>query len=335
MHLHTIARALGRRPGEGASSGCAVCGRSPFGTVGRLRPALGPAFNNHLALRAPDVDAVCEGCKAVLGGKPGRTPPPLRMRSIAVDPETDTLRYLEQKDWWEILTNGQHPPIILSWAHSRKKQHMLHAGISCRGYWHVGSDDGPIRYDHRADALDAILALREAGASKGAILAGRYRPQVVAACGALVERCETVLRPLRGLPAMALWVHAAPSDIEAQQEEEPRMLGEADRAAVTLLEAIAWGAEYRVKDGLRFWGGYFQARIARFARLPLPEAVSRLIGECRVSTTEAARAAAMVEAMSEEDMAAVEEVLRQRSALVHALAFDRMKVRRTERDLPT
>ena len=328
MVLSLLASALKVPPGN-TKTDCAVCGESEFPTVGNVRRALGSAFNNHLVLAAPEVDAVCAGCKAVLGGRPGREPPPLRMRSIAVDVASREMRFLSQPDWWDILTNPHHPPVILSWAQSRKKQHQLYAGISAHGRWHVGSDTAPIIWNHAPDLVSAIERLREIGASKGSILAGRYRPQLVASHGSAIEIAEQVARRWRGSAALQLLVHAAPSDQpEDKPEDMPVALSKPDKRAVDVLAELAWGSSYRVENGMRFWDGYYLSRIARFGRLTLPDMVSRIISECGVGTHSAAKVAQQVADWSTEETDAVSDAIRRRSAILHGLAFDQMAQRR-------
>ena len=162
--LTIIARSLGVTESDRPIP-CAICVESPYAGAGRAGRVLPRSFTNHYDLAAPHIEQVCEGCRALMGGRPGRVPPPLRTRSFSLALESRRMIGLMQSSWWELLSNRPRSPQIVSWARSRKKHHYLHAGISQNGEWRIGSDDGPIIAEHDSALLLAITALRELGAT--------------------------------------------------------------------------------------------------------------------------------------------------------------------------
>lgn len=90
--LNKVALACGSRPGRGCH--CAYCGASPFDAEKLLRD-VSEAVRS---VRVFPGDTICLGCADLLSGKPGRVPPPLRMRNVLVvgdkisHPKTTELR---------------------------------------------------------------------------------------------------------------------------------------------------------------------------------------------------------------------------------------------------
>jgi hypothetical protein len=104
-----------------------------------------------------------------------------------------------------------------------------------------------------------------------------------------------------------------------------------DAQAAGLVAELVWGSSMRAEQGKEFWGGYLLRRLRRFARLPLADFISRLAGECAVSAGSAATAAGILAKLDAETTAVVERSLRERTDLIHALAFDRIQGIRAER----
>lgn len=321
-----IADALGIDRSSGCR--CAVCGDSPFALVGPMRSTLGPLFSSHLALFAPAVDGICAGCKGILAGRPGRVPPPLRMVSFAIDDvSAPTISTLIAADWWDRLLAGPAPePAILSWAESKKRQHHLHARITAAGRWRIGSDHDCLEWDHDPEVVAAVRALRRAGAGKARILTGRYQPVWRAAYQRLATETDEILGPWRGSRILVFIVRVAPSDPEPSKEvEAPMPISQADETAVTILSSLARHSDRRVKDGLRFWGGQFDGRVRRFARLPLLEFASRIAVEIGASTATVGPVMDRIAQMPEGDARDCMSVIRARRAGLIALAYERLK----------
>ena len=324
-----MADAIGVSRGSGTP--CAVCTNSPFDVAGTVKTVLRSTFTATMLLDRPDLNIVCTGCKVILGGKHGTFPPPLRAKSfaIAVD-ESPWIRWLEQEDWWPILLDPDLPPTVLSWSETGKRQHHLSAMVSGAGAWRVGSDNGCIMWRHRPELLEAIQDLRDAGVSKARIISGKYAPRWRAKHQGLAAKADEVLDSWRGSRVLALLAYASPGLDEVPKigEEEPMPISSADEWAVEMLAILARSSARRSEDGLRFWGTFYDARIARFSRLPLVDFISRLITEIGASTTGVAPAVKLAGDLNEQDAAAVMDAIRSRRAALIALAFDRLKTAR-------
>ena len=325
--LATVGDALGcdRAPG---TTECGVCGNSPFSVFGPLHKSLGPMFSRWPELRNPAAANVCSGCKAILGGRPGRTPPPLRMMSFRVQCEDPVLQPITDRDeWWRLLAGPPDDPTVVSWAQSRKKHHVLNAGISADGRWRIGSDEELVAWEHDAGLQPAVSALLALGVPKGAIVSGRYPARLIARAAAKISALESVVFRYRG-PVLDLFVWAAPAASKKPLSKEELMLPPEDKLAVNLIATLAFGSTLRTNDGLRFWGGFLLSRMRRFMRLPLPDLVSRLASECGCAAGSVAAAGRMVETMDADTENLVSRAIRSRTDLVHALALDDMARRR-------
>ena len=322
--LHTLALSLGCEPERGCL--CAICAESPFDSAGSRKAVFGPGFSYQTDLAAPHASKVCLGCKTVLGGKPGRQPPPLRMLSFVVRGDPPVMETLKQDDWWPLLSDGPQAGMIVSWGWSRKKHHELYAGVSSGVQWRIGSDDGQILAEHEPALMRAILTARAVGATKGAILTGAYGPKIAARSS--LQAAEKVIARHRGSSWLELLVYACPGG-EEDSEEEIDMLNEHENRAKHLLTEIAWGAGYRRSEGLRFWGGFFTGRIERFAGLEnIEEFVSRLGRECRTDVHGMSAAANLTESWTPEESGRVLEAIRRKGLVLQALAFDAVQARR-------
>ena len=268
---------------------------------------------------------LCQGCVSVISGRPGDNPPPLRTRSFVCD---DTgIHILDRAGWWELLQSAPSEPIVASWAITRKKHHALHAGWSMDGTWHVGTDTGQAVWEHDNDVMDACLELRRAGAGKAQIASGRYSVNIDPT---VVDRCERVLVTMRPLPSgwmLDLLVHALPP-LPKKLTKPPREtmpLPQPDTAAIEVLQTLAKGSNVRRTEGLKFWGGYLLSRVRRFARLPLPDLVSRLSDELDTDVYATASAGALVRDMDMETQTSVSDALKARPTLLVSLTYDALK----------
>jgi hypothetical protein len=106
------------------------------------------------------------------------------------------------------------------------------------------------------------------------------------------------------------------------------MLDPADEDAAELLTAIAQASQLRITKGLDFWSGVYSHRVQRFARLPLPSMISRLIAELRVPPVHAGPIAEIVQTWDAARADACATAIRERGPLLVALAYDRVKGRR-------
>lgn len=240
---------------------------------------------------------------------------------------------LDRTAWWSLLTGERPTPqrCVLSWANSRKRHHWLRAGLSTAQRWRAGCDHGTIEWCPDPSLAASVVSLLTAGASKGAILAGIYPPRFLSEHLACVRDAERVLARVRGQLILDLVVWAAPRADQKARPEEAAMIEPGDRMASDLLADLVWHSELRTEEGIQFWGGYLLRRIHRFARLPLAQCASRLLGECRVGVQGAAQIALRIEDASEEEVRAIETALRERPDLIQALAFARVQAIREER----
>ncbi|MEQ8764564.1 MAG: hypothetical protein RL885_11600 [Planctomycetota bacterium] len=328
--LHLVAEALD--VGRGPSSTCCVCGDSPFPDGGKL----GSNFADQGLLARPDVSSVCAGCSRILGGRPGDDPPPLRTVSVLV--RDGVLQAVDRAQMWDLLAEPPEGPFLLSHAASRKKHHLLRAGLSISTHLLIGGDNCTIEYVPARDGvlLDAVQDLLSGEDGKPSftrtsIAEGHYHASRAVDFGARRHAlAETLIMPYRrGRPALldlVLWccpVKAATSergDIDMQNLDDLR--------AAQLLGAIARGSSMRAGDGLAFWNGFFEHRVRRFARLPLADLVSRLMTEVGTppASEGAQHAAAMLAGLNEDEERGVERAIRDRMTLVLTMAYDHRRI---------
>lgn len=330
--LHMVARALGVDASDDGCE-CQLCGDSPFESAGLAASLYGSGFCDWDARARPVASELCAGCLAVMSGRPGREPPPLRTRSLAiVDGELRVLR--RHAELWPYLDAPHGAPHVVSWATSGKRHHALRAGVSTSERMLIGSDQHTIEYvpDRDRALLDAVLSMLASltgkpQVSRAAILSGVYGAPAIERLGASRwARAESVISRHRGTPLLDLVVAAAPC--LDRQPEEGDVIDPADEAAAALIGALARGSSMRVRDGKQFWGGVFAHRVQRFSRLPLSQFVSRLVTELQVEPhSEAAQSALdQLARMDDERAENVERAVRERSGLVVALAYRHRKL---------
>jgi hypothetical protein len=278
-----------RSPATGACV-CACCGASPWEVS--PRPAsemVGESFSEPGLLVSPYAPEVCAGCAGLLGGKPGDVPTPFRMLHALATPHG--VRVLTLSELHALIDAPPPGRFALVFATSKKRHAWLHSEVCDASRIVVGTDDGPAVFEpaHRP-ALEAVAAL-VAWFSRDAIRLGQYPAPSVSRMGAAAwsaaEAAVAPLRPSRTLDLLCA-ITPRPEVKPAAAEEEPVMLDPDDEDAATLLTAIAVASQFRVNRGLDFWGGVYSHRVQRFARLPLPDMISRLIAELRVPPHHAA-----------------------------------------------
>lgn len=327
--------ALARGVSVGAGCRCRVCGPSPFDAGGKLADG----FTDFPLLADPSTVDVCAGCAALLAGRPGDTPPPLRTTSIrATDHGAE---YLDRRGVWAALLAPLEEPHVLSWAVGGQRHHWLRAGVSTSERLLVGTDEGTVEYVPARDRwlLDAVHALLASPTgtapllSRESIRTGIYHPAATVKYGvAEWTRIEEMVAAARPSPLLDMAVACAPVSGPPATTREDEMISEEDARAAELLAYIAHGSAMRSKDGLLFWSGVFRHRIEQHRRKPLADFVSRMLDavKCDPVTIGAKNTTAMLEALSPEDVAATEKAVKERPALLVALAFDRLRAMRDE-----
>lgn len=335
-HLHVVAEALGVPPALQPSQ-CAVCGDSPFDAVERAAAFFGPGWSDHTFMARRSGEWICAGCRRILGGKPGSTPTPLRMRSCAV--VGGVFHTLDLAGMWSLLAAPPDDLEVLSWAQSGQKHHLLRAGRCLPTRLVVGCDEQGIVVDVPAtrDMVAAVQVLRSGPRSKARctrqeIVSGGYRPATIAAVGADAwAAAESAIAPWRGHPVLDLYVaHCPVSDapLPSPSHEVP-MLDPIDEQAVQLLGALARHSRQRLTDPMGFWGHFLLRRVQRHTHRNLNEFVSRLMQDLAVEPVGDA-ATAVAATVATLDDAAADVLMRRLDAnapVLVALAYDRRKQR--------
>lgn len=325
--LHVVAFARGVTSGKGSL--CSYCGESPFDTYSDLSKI-------SEAVRALAIEPVhglvCCGCRNLLKGKPGSQPPPLRMRNVLV--VNGVVSYPDTSDLRDVVFCPPSGDFVVSWAESKKKHHILTAGISMAGRQRWGSDSGAVlvRSNQHRELLVSVERLM-CFHSKQAILSGQYSAALIVKQGyGAWDGCESVVSEYRGQRVLEFFVVIA-HEVDLQGKESV-VIDEADETAMALLAAVAGSSSYRSKNGKEFWGSYFRRRINRHSHRPLAEMVSRLFDDCGSSVTAnvTREALASISSMSDSETRLVERSLRTRSALLVAMAFDKIRADRIVRD---
>jgi hypothetical protein len=327
----TLALARGIRPGDGCR--CRVCGPSPFSAGGKL----GDNFTDLALLADPSAPDVCLGCAALLAGRPGDDPPPLRTTSVLASATADAghVEYLGRRDIWRYLIAPYPTPHVLSWAVGGQRHHWLRAGLSTPTRLLIGTDEETVEYvparDRRIlDAVHALLASPTGTApilSRESIRTGHYHPAATVKYGvAEWTRIEAMVAVARPSPLLDMAVALAPvSEMRTTAEEDALMIDPEDERAAELLAYLALASEVRRKDGMMFWGGRFRHLVERFKGAALATCMSRLLDQCRCDAIGARNVMVLVEEMSAERMAETERSLRDRTALIVTLAYERMR----------
>lgn len=326
--IHLLAIWRGAEPTRAVD--CAVCGGSDFGSA--TRPAddlLSKSFSDWSLLRAPSAGCVCRGCELLLAGRPGDEPPPVRTRHLIVDGRGHGHDYAATADFYAALDGLRlrSDPVVAVFAWSKQRHAWLRATVSRPGAPEVAMDEGvarlPADWPTLADLIGALLG----ACSRDEVRTGHYRPQSILAYGAEDWRhAEAEVARHRPSLALDLLCRIVPRpESRPQPVEIPVMLAPEDEDAVALLTAIARASEYRTREGIAFWKGVFAHRLRRFARLPLPTMASRLCDALDVSATGAGGVCRIVESWDDERSAAAARAIRDRTALLVAVAYDRTR----------
>jgi hypothetical protein len=330
--LALLAAALGVEPGTGCE--CAFCGPSAFSSAGDLR-SISDAV---VALqRHPGADQICGGCKRLLAGKPGDDPPPLRLRSL-LWVEGGGLSYPTRDELRAVIAAPPPGPHVVSHAVSRKKHHVLHAGLSDARLQRWGTDDRmvhvyPEEHDRVLQDIETMLAWH----SRTEVDLASYSAPRISAQGRDWFDVEDRLRQYRGTQVWTLILiplarkpergTAPPAQAKSLDPfdlfAEYDMIDRIDALASGMLADIAGASGYRAERGLDFWRGFFARRLERHAHRPLAELASRLMADCQCSTTspDVARVIEALSTITDDDAAAVLVALRTRPALLISMAY--------------
>lgn len=332
MNARTIL-VMSRGVPPGAGCRCKVCGPSPFDAGGKLADG----FTDFGLLADPSATEVCAGCASLLAGRPGDDPPPLRTTSVRAN--VARVEYLPRSGVWGSLINPLDEPHVLSWAVGGQRHHWLRAGVSTAERLLIGTDEGTVEYVPARDRwlLDAVHALLASPTgtapllSRESIRTGIYHPAATAKYGnAEWSRIEGMVAAARPSPLLDMAVALSPVSGPPPTAKEDEMVSPEDERAAEVLAELAHGSSVRSKDGMKFWSGFFRHRIECHRRKPLADFISRMFDEvgCDPMTIGAKNLTVMIDEMSPEVVAATETSIRERPALLVAIAFERLRQRR-------
>lgn len=316
---------------EPGPSRCAVCGPSPYASGRPTKAVLGPNFTDYDLLTDASAPDVCGGCAAMLGGKPGSVPMPLRMGHFAVvDGE------LLRPGIAELVELIYSPPAeiqAIAWTATRKRHASLRCGPCSPDHLMIGTETGTVAWDvaEGRTLIDAVAALR-ASASQEVILTGQYPPHVVLALGAAWEPAEAVVSRYRPSPTLELAVALARRPESTDTPEAAMPISEPYRRAADLVLCVGQSSTVREGDPIAFWAHLLARRLTSAAQRPtLLAMVGRLAQDIRAQPSLMADAVAMIEDMTEEQAAEVLRLCRDTPLLVIAFARQISRERYEER----
>jgi len=313
---HVMGHALGAASG---SCLCAFCGRSPFAAARPTKTVCGPAFVDYDLLIAADAPDVCAGCVAMVGGKPSKENPPLRMGHIAV-----INGVLERPDGARLVGLLTDPPPsleVLCWTNSRQRHASLRAGLCGDSVLYIGTESGTIEWTEQDVALlDAVSVLR-AHARQDHIATGQYPPHVIVALGASWSPAEAVVARYR--PSLLLDMVVAIVRRPPPSEDDPMPIADPQRNAAELLLLLSDGSADRKADPIRYWSTLLMRRLAAACGRgrDLAEVSALLMESTTVNplSSDTVDAVARIEEMDDEDAASVVQLWHTQPRIIIAL----------------
>lgn len=291
---------------------CVACGLADRADK-PLKRTLKSNFVNFDELMVVKSDFICESCEALM------TDPDMRFRAIYY-PEAENKLIPERSEVLKIISNPTNQ-WVLSLPYSNKKHHWLYAGLSDTQRAYIGTDNRTIVIDYQKydipGTIDLISMLISGGIPRSEIISGSYSLATRYNMPDIMQYDER-LAPLRPCGAIELFVKYTPAvkeKIELPKGCVP-MITETEQKAGEILYGIAARSQYRIENGLSFWGGFFERRINRLKNLPLHEFVSRLSDAVGAATIHVDGLAGI-----ENDEAIMNEI-RKKTKLVLSIAYD-------------
>lgn len=314
---HSIGLALGAVP-DGVGSRCAVCGDSPFSSERPSSDVFGPGFVDFDLLADAAAEMTCAGCALMLGGKPSRENPPLRMGHFAVI--AGVMERADGERMVEVL-RGLEGVEAVGWAVSRQKHASLRCGPCGAGVLLVGCDHGTIDWRPARDArlLDAVSALRAVFRAED-VAAGSYAPHQIQALGVDVwKAAEAVVSAYRPSLHLDMATALVRRPLVETKEALNVAIPQEYRAAAELLAPLTQACALRTEDPIRFWSEILPRRLASAASAAtITEWLSYLSEALRVQTfrPEVVGVLETVDGMSDTEAQAILGVLRRDHRLV-------------------
>lgn len=297
---------------------CAVCGGAVEPDAIGIKKAVSNTFTDWQALIQGTGRKCCHKCAEIIKERQCRS-------KCVFSQQPGSLEFFKYSAVYDVLCN---PPekFVLSVPQSFKKHHWLYAGISTPERMAIGTDTGTIIYEpaKHGKVLLCIKALLDYGVPSSQIETGLYHPSEI--CGALnFTDLENVISPHRATGLIWLLVKITPKEkIQCKEVEVVRTTAQSNAASYLLQLALC--SNSRIKSGLLFWGGFFEARINRVKGLDFDKATSKLMTslQCRPSTF----IAAMVDEMSDKSKEEIMKTIREQTKLCVSLAYYDLKKRR-------
>lgn len=291
---------------------CIACGVSERAND-LIQKKLKTNFTNFNELMLGTGRYICESCQSLLEDKDMRFKAVYYTElGVKQTPERNT-----------ILNIIAHPPqkFVLSLPYSFKKHHWLYAGLSNNQLALIGTDNRTVAInymDHDVPlVIDTIKMLIAAGVPRNEIILGKYTtftryklPDI--------DNYENTIAPMRSCGAVEMIVKYTPAATEKiKLGSEKIMITEFETAAANILHGIASRSQFRVNDGIRFWGGYFERRINRLKNLELHEFISKLsdaVGSPQSYTDN-------LKTLNPEDEQKIMQEIREKTNLMVSLAY--------------
>lgn len=302
-----------------ATGDCAICGGDSAEGI-PVKKAVSGSFTDWQALIAAQGKTCCPECRRIIATSQMRT-------KCVLCVDDGDIRFVKYQDVFDVI---QNPPerFVVSVPYSFKRHHWLYAGISSPERMEIGTDTGTVEYIHskHSAVLDAIIKMIEAGVSSIQIESGNYRPGSIALLGSVFQELENVIAGYRGSGLVRLLCKIAPKDKNDQWRMEDMRTNEQSNAALYLL-TLAKCSNFRVDNGLQFWGGFFEARINRVVDLPFDEATNKLMESLHCVANSGI--ANLIDQFDDKRKNEVMNTLRTQGKLVVSLAYSDLKKERS------
>lgn len=250
---------------------CVSCGRVNC-DCNLVKKSVKNTFVNFDELMLGETEYLCASCQELLND------PDLRFRPV----------YYCQRGQKQILVRNEILPLIsypvdqfvISLPYSNKKHHWLFAGISNTRCALIGTDTRTVVVDYQKHDIPALVCLIGemicASVPRSEIISGHYSVSTRHKIP-MIDAYEAKIAEHRPGGLVELIVRFTPAVTQKiTLEGDVPMITQNENTAAMVLFSIAARSQYRTKNGIEFWGGYFERRINRLKHLPLHEFVSKL-----------------------------------------------------------
>jgi hypothetical protein len=315
------ARRLLHRQQEQDGDSCLSCGQMCAG-----KPlGIGDSFTTIQQLRLLPGDTVCSGCAGLLGDA--------QLRYSGIVANSEGLTRVKREEMWPSLT-GQQGDFVATWPISRKKHCWLYAGLSTPEEWQIGSDAQTVVFNLRehGPAQESVFHLLNLAIPQSNICSGQYHPKFLSQYLPQIEQAENLIANHRASGLVEFLVYIGPRVKSPLEERIETMIDPADELAAKFLSLIAGNSDYRINQGMDFWGGFFAARIERVRNLPLADQASRLMQSLLIPAHGSGVIAEFLNDITAEETKQIEQSISRRPKLVIALAYSALKEKKMQRE---